>query len=116
VERPSGRWFGSPRGARLAAWAAALAVVVAVAAVVGNEPLRRARPWFPGLPPAVRGGVIPLAAAVILVALVALLSRRLGATRIEVVQAAFTFVVASFVVLTVVGVFFRGQGMALVMP
>jgi hypothetical protein len=50
------------------------------------------------------------------VALVAWASRRRGGTRIEVVQAAFTFVAASFVVLTVVGVFFRGQGMALVVP
>jgi hypothetical protein len=32
------------------------------------------------------------------------------------VQAAFTFALASFAVLTVVGVFFRGQGMALVLP
>ena len=64
----------------------------------------------------VRGGIIPLAVAVILVALVAWVSRRRGGTRIEGVQAAFTFVAASFVVLTVVGVFFRGQGMALVMP
>jgi quinol-cytochrome oxidoreductase complex cytochrome b subunit len=115
-ERPSGRWFGSPQGARLALAAASLAVVVTVAAVVANEPLRRTRPWFPGLPPAVRGGVFPLAVAVILVAVVAWASRRRGGSRLEVVQAAFTFVAASFVVLTVVGVFFRGQGMSLVMP
>ena len=115
-EHPSGRWFGSPRGARLALAAAALGAVVTVAAVVANEPLRRARPWFPGLPPAVRGGVIPLAVAVILVAIVAWVSRRRGGSRLETVQAAFTFVAASFVVLTVIGVFFRGQGMALVMP
>jgi len=114
--RPSGRWFGSPRGARLALAAAALAAIVTVAAVVANEPLRRARPWFPGLPPAVRGGAIPLASAVLLVALVAWVSRRRGGSRLEAVQAAFTFVAASFVVLTVIGVFFRGQGMALVMP
>jgi quinol-cytochrome oxidoreductase complex cytochrome b subunit len=115
-ERPSGRWFGSPRGARLALASAALAAVVTLAAVIANEPLRRARPWFPGLPPAVRGGVLPLAAAAVLVAGVAWVSRRRGGSRLEVVQAAFTFVAASFLVLTVVGVFFRGQGMALVMP
>ena len=115
-ERPSGRWFGSPRGARMALAAAALAAVVTVAAVVANEPLRRSRPWFPGLPAAVRGGIIPLAVAAILVALVAWVSRRRGGSRIEVVQAAFTFVAASFAVLTVIGVFFRGQGMALGRP
>jgi hypothetical protein len=116
AERPSGRWFGSAQGARLALAAAALAAVVTLAAVIANEPLRQGRTWFPGLPAAVRGGVLPLAVAAILVAGVAWASRRRGGSRLEVVQAAFTFVVASFVVLTVVGVFFRGQGMALVMP
>jgi quinol-cytochrome oxidoreductase complex cytochrome b subunit len=115
-ERPSGRWFGSPRGARLALGAAALAVVVTVGAVVANEPLRRAKPWLPGLPPAVRGGAIPLLVAAGLVALVAWAARRRGGTRLEAVQAAFTFVAVSFAVLTVVGVVFRGQGMALVIP
>jgi quinol-cytochrome oxidoreductase complex cytochrome b subunit len=115
-ERPSGRWFGSPRGARLALGAAVAAAVVTAFAVIANEPLRRARPWFPGLPPAVRGGVVPLAIAALLVAGVAWASRRRGGTRLEAVQAAFTFVAASFLVLTVVGVFFRGQGMALVAP
>jgi hypothetical protein len=32
------------------------------------------------------------------------------------VQAAFTFALASLAVLTAVGVLFRGQGMALVLP
>ena len=47
---------------------------------------------------------------------VAWLSRRRGATRIESVQSAFTFALASFAVLTVVGVVFRGPGMALGLP
>jgi hypothetical protein len=51
-----------------------------------------------------------------LVAAVAWLARRRGATRGESVQAAFTFVLAAFVVLTLTGVFFRGQGMALTLP
>ena len=47
---------------------------------------------------------------------VAGLSRRRGASRQEAVQAAFTFALASFAVLTVVGVLFRGPGMALGLP
>jgi quinol-cytochrome oxidoreductase complex cytochrome b subunit len=115
-EAPSGRWFASPRGARLALAAAAVAAVLTVAAVVANEPLRRAPPWFPGVPPAVRGGVLPVLGVAILVAVVAWISRRRGATRLEAVQTVFTLAVVSFAVLTVVGVFFRGQGMALVLP
>jgi len=114
--RPSGRWFGTPQGARLAAGAALLGAGITLGAVLANEPLRRGPPWFPGVSPAIRGGVVPLAVAVLLVALVTWAARRRGGTRLEVVQAAFTFVAASFLVLTVVGIFFRGPGMALVLP
>jgi quinol-cytochrome oxidoreductase complex cytochrome b subunit len=116
AERPTGRWFGSARGARHALVAATVAILATATAVLANEPLRRARPWLPSLPPAVRQGLLPLAAAALVLAGVAWLSRRRGGTRIESVQAAFTFALASFAVLTVVGVFFRGQGMALVLP
>jgi hypothetical protein len=115
-ERPTGHWFGSARGARIALVSAVLAAAITLGAVVANEPLRRTPPWFPALPPAVRGGLVPLAVAALLVWLSGWLARRRGATRIESVQAAFTFAAASFLVLTVVGVFFRGQGMALVWP
>ncbi|MGA8890859.1 MAG: cytochrome b N-terminal domain-containing protein [Anaeromyxobacteraceae bacterium] len=116
ADRPTGRWFGSARGARHALLAAAAGGLLTAAMVVANEPLRRARPWFPAVPPAVRQGLLPLAAAALLLAGVAWLSRRRGGTRIESVQAASTFALASFVVLTAVGVFFRGQGMALSLP
>jgi quinol-cytochrome oxidoreductase complex cytochrome b subunit len=115
-EPPTGRWFGSARGARHAWVAAAVAAAGTAALVVANEPLRRAPPWLPGIPPVVRSGALPLAAMAILILGTAWLSRRRGATRIESVQSAFTFALASLLVLTLVGVFFRGQGMALVLP
>ena len=96
--------------------AAAVAAVGTAGVVVANEPLRRAPPWLPGLPPAVRSGLLPLAVMAILLLGAAWLSRRRGATRIESVQTAVSFALSSFGVLTLVGVFLRGQGMALVLP
>ena len=116
AEAPTGRWFGSPRGARHALVAALLAAALTFAAVLANEPLRRGKPWLPALPPAVRNGVLPLAVLALVLGLVSWLSRRRGGTRQEAVQAAFTFALASFAVLTLVGVFLRGPGMALVLP
>jgi quinol-cytochrome oxidoreductase complex cytochrome b subunit len=113
---PAGRWFGSRRGARIALVAAIAGTLLAKLAILADEPLRRAPPWFPGLPPAVRAGLLPALVAAGLVAAVAWLARRRGGSRQEAVQAAFTFVLAAFVVLTLTGVFFRGQGMALTMP
>ena len=114
--RPSGRWFGSPRGARHALVAAAVGALATAAAVVGNEPFRSAKPWFGSLPPVLRSIALPLVAGVFVLLAVAALARRRGASRQEAVQAAFTFALASFAVLTVVGVLFRGPGMALGWP
>jgi quinol-cytochrome oxidoreductase complex cytochrome b subunit len=115
-ETPSGRWFGSALGARHALVAGIVGALATAAAVLANEPLRRAPPWLPGIPPAVRSGALPLAVLTVLLLGVAWLSRRRGATRIESVQSAFTFALASLLVLTAVGVFLRGPGMALVLP
>jgi quinol-cytochrome oxidoreductase complex cytochrome b subunit len=113
---PTGRWFGSRRGARIAAVAGLAGLLLTTLAILADEPLRRAPPWFPQLPPAVRGGLLPALVAAGLVAAVAWLARRRGGTRPEVVQAAFTFLLAGLVVLTLAGLFFRGPGMALTMP
>ena len=115
-ERPSGRWFGSARGARHALVAAVSAALATAAAVVANEPFRTGKPWLGTMPAGVRSGALPLALAAMVLLGVAWLSRRRGASRQEAVQAAFTFALASFAVLTVVGVVFRGPGMALGLP
>ena len=114
--RPTGRWFGSARGARHALVAAVAALAAATGAVVAHEPLRRNASFLPGLPPLLRDGAFPALAAVLAVGLAGWLSRRRGATRPEAVQTAFTFAVVSFGVLTVVGVVFRGPGMGLAWP
>ncbi|BDG02351.1 cytochrome b N-terminal domain-containing protein [Anaeromyxobacter oryzae] len=114
--KTTGRWFESRRGARSAIGAAVAGAVLAAGAILVDEPLRRAPPWLPALAPAIRGGLLPVLAAAAAVAAVALLARRRGASRLEAVQAAFTFVLAAFAVLTVTGVLFRGQAMALAWP
>jgi len=114
--RPSGRWFESPRGARLALGAAVAGALLAAAGIAFSENVRRTPPWFPALPPAVRGGLFPTVAAAALVAALGLWARRRGATRLELVQTTFTLILAAFVLLTATGVFFRGAGMALAWP
>jgi hypothetical protein len=115
-ERPSGRWFISPRGARLAALAAVAGMLLTKVAILVDEPLRRAPPWLPQLAPAIRGGLLPTLGLAAVIASAGLLTRRRGASRQESIQAVFTLVLAAFVVLTLAGVLFRGQGMALTTP
>ena len=52
----------------------------------------------------------------LLAGLLAWLKRGTGATRNELVQAAFSALVTAFLVLTATGIWFRGEGMALVWP
>jgi len=116
-EAPSGEYFHSRTGARAAAAAAAAALVLTPLWVLADEGVRRGPAWLPFLPPAVRAGLLPvLAALLVFAATYAAARRALAATRLEAAQATFTFVVVAFVVLTVVGNAFRGAGMALVLP
>jgi len=116
-EAPSGLWFHSSRGRTAALAAAGLALVVVSAAVVLDEFVLHWARILPGLPPAVSTGLIPIALWGAVVAGLLLLLRILfRMSRIETVQALFTFLVTALFVLTVVGVLFRGQSMRLVWP
>jgi len=116
-EDASGIWFVSYRGRWLAARAAVLAVIVTAVAVVADEYVLDLPGWLPWLPTVITNGVLPLGllgAAAWLAA--RWLHRRLGATRNEVVLTAMVFLAVAFTVLTLVGVWFRGPGMALTWP
>ena len=76
-----------------------------------------ARAWLPSLPPAVRDRPRPPGARLRRCSRRSTVAARgCRRTRLEAVQALFTFVVVAFVVLTVIGSLFRGQGMALAWP
>ena len=113
-DEPSGAWFLSDRGWRAARIAALVAGTLTPVAVVLHEVVSRLSPggntWL-------TGGVIPL--AVIVAGGLGFLrasKTRLGLTRNETVQAAVVLGGTAFVVLTIVGIWFRGPGMSLVWP
>jgi quinol-cytochrome oxidoreductase complex cytochrome b subunit len=117
AEAPSGAYFHSRTGARAALAAAMVALVLAPAWVLADETVRRSPPWIPWLPQAVRNGLLPvLLACAILAGLYFAARRVMRTSRIEAVQALFTFVIVAFIVLTVTGTLFRGQGMVLAWP
>jgi quinol-cytochrome oxidoreductase complex cytochrome b subunit len=110
-DEPAGRWFLSATGRRTAALAAAAATVVTPLAVIADDLLAGGPSGF------VSGGVLPLAVAAGAVAgCYRLARRRYGASHNESVQAVVVLLAVAFAVLTVIGVWFRGEGMALVWP
>ena len=61
------------------------------------------------------GGCQPLAILLVII-LYSDLLKSFKFKKTEVYQAIFTFLFFSFVTLTIIGVFFRGEGMALIFP
>jgi quinol-cytochrome oxidoreductase complex cytochrome b subunit len=110
-DEPAGRWFLSPVGRTTATLAAAAALAATPLLVIADELLRG------GPSGSIVGGVLPLAVAAGAVAgCFRLAQRRYGASHNEAVQAVVVLVAVAFAVLTLIGVWFRGEGMALVWP
>ena len=110
----SGIWFASDRGRSLALRAVVTAAVLVPALVVLDEWALDFPGWLPWLPPIVSNGLLPLAIIGIGGWLgVRWLRRRQDATRYETMQTAAVFVGTAFLLLTAVGVWFRGEGMGL---
>lgn len=112
---PSASWFHSRQGRILTVWSAIAAVVLVPLAVTLDELVLHWAKILPGLPPLVSSGVVPFILwSVVCGSILFLLVRR--ASRIEAVQAIFSFVVTALIVLTVIGIFFRGESMRLAWP
>jgi quinol-cytochrome oxidoreductase complex cytochrome b subunit len=113
----SGNWFLSPKGRRMAAVAAAAALLLTPLWILVDEFLVGPGGWFPGTEPAISNGLLPFTALMAaIVAIYMLLKKYFVASKNETVQAIFVFFVVGFAVLTVTGVWFRGAGMALMWP
>jgi quinol-cytochrome oxidoreductase complex cytochrome b subunit len=108
----AGVWFRSHRGRRTALLAFIAASILTVAAVLLDEfQPGVAQTHSPGL---IRNGLLPFAllcgACAVLYGLVIKVFK---ASRSEAVQAVFTLLLTGFVILTLIGTWFRGSGMRL---
>ncbi|KPK04957.1 MAG: hypothetical protein AMS20_07735 [Gemmatimonas sp. SG8_28] len=113
-EDTSGIWFASHRGRVLARQAAVAALVLTPALVLLDEWVIDLPSLLPWLPAAISNGVIPVAIiGGALWAAARWLRMSRAATRYETMQTGFVFLGTAFLVLTAIGAWFRGEGMAL---
>jgi len=113
----AGVWFVSYEGRRMAVVAVVAAVIGTAAFILISEYLLHSTVWLSSLPPILGTGLIPF---IVLLAAIAgfmhFIRKRHSAGMDESIQTLFVLIVTAFIVLTITGIFFRGEGMGLVWP
>jgi quinol-cytochrome oxidoreductase complex cytochrome b subunit len=111
---PNGHWFISEQGKQSSKSTAIFAAVITVSGILFNEYVLNFEILLKGIPAVISNGIIPL---LILLGFMAGFYRfylkRFLLSKEELVQAVFVFIVVAFIVLTLTGIFFRGQDMEL---
>ncbi|MBK9121575.1 MAG: cytochrome b N-terminal domain-containing protein [Chloroflexi bacterium] len=112
-----GVWFRSTKGRRMAIAGALSALVAVPLLVVLDEYVIDLPAMLPTIPTLISNGWIPFAAVLLLViGYYEGVKRVFKATACEARLSVFVLLVVSFVLLTVIGIAFRGEGMALMLP
>jgi quinol-cytochrome oxidoreductase complex cytochrome b subunit len=112
-----GIWFLSGNGISSAKATVATGTIFTVLFITLSEVLPDPEALLPGVPPLLTTGLIPfLIMASTMWLFLKSLRMRLSLNRSELIQSVIVLMVASYAVLTVTGIFFRGEGMNLVWP
>lgn len=112
-----GIWFLSGSGVSSAKTSAAAGALFTLIFIAASEILPDPEALLPGVPPVVTTGIVPfLLLSSTLWLLMRYLRRRWSLNRSELIQSVIVLMVVSYAVLTITGIFFRGEGMNLVWP
>jgi quinol-cytochrome oxidoreductase complex cytochrome b subunit len=116
-EGNQGSWFHSSKGKRLTAQAAWLALIFTPLSVLLEDYVLHFEAWLPSVPKAISEGLIPMMLLLASFGIyLGFLKKRYKPTMIELIIALFTVFVVSYTVLTIIGIWFRGEGMQLMWP
>jgi hypothetical protein len=113
----SGTWFYSAKGRRMGIAAAVTALVLTLAFIIANEYFFDFEAWLPGVPTVISSGLIPV--SIVLAAVILFYQRvkkKYSASKNEAIQTLFILLLTGFIIITVIGMWFRGEGMALAWP
>jgi len=108
----SGIWFCSRKGRKTALIAVVVATIATIAAVLFDEFVISANTVGP--PNMINNGLLPFGIMLaVCIGFYFLIKKGFSATNNEAIQALFTLLMTAFVVLTIIGIWFRGTGMQL---
>jgi len=112
-ETITGIWFISKTGKKLSLISLFVAITTTPAYIVFDEYVIRTT----NSESLFGNGIITFVVlSLLIIGFAYLLRRKFNVSRAEIVQTLFIYLVSSFIVLTITGIFFRGEGMALTIP
>jgi quinol-cytochrome oxidoreductase complex cytochrome b subunit len=110
-------WFYSDNAKEAAKYASISAMILTPILVLMNEYLPKIETLLPSINSFITNGIVPL---IILLAVLwfyhKYVSKKFQLSTIEKVQTMFTFITTAFIILTLIGIFFRGVDMKLDFP
>ncbi|MCB2220143.1 MAG: cytochrome b N-terminal domain-containing protein [Bacteroidetes bacterium] len=116
-EGNQGTWFHSEKGKKLAIQAAWLSLLITPLIVLLEEYVLHFEVWLPSIPKFVSEGLVPMALLLTSFGIyLGILKKRYKPTITELIIALFTVFVVSYIVLTIIGIWFRGESMKLFWP
>ena len=116
-EPASGKWFHSEKGKDVSKLSAAFAAILTLTLVLLSEYLVNFESLFSVLPAFISNGIIPLVIYILIIYLYyKFISGKYKLSLTETVQAISVLLITSFIILTLIGIFFRGVDMALTFP
>jgi len=116
-EEHSAVWFHSDKAKETAKFSVISSSIITSLLVIINEYIPDFETLLPWLNPFISNGIIPLIILLIIVwYFYKYVSTKYKLTLIELVQTMFVFVITAFIILTIIGIFFRGVDMALTFP
>jgi quinol-cytochrome oxidoreductase complex cytochrome b subunit len=113
---PTGVWFGSERGWKLAIWTASAGALVTLSIILADNLLLHSGAAVTESTLVTRGLLPTVLLLALLACLYSLLAKKLKYTRAEAVMAGIILILVALTVCTVIGVWFRGAEMHLVWP
>jgi len=113
-EAPNGHWFISEKGKQSSINTAIFAAVITIAGILFNEYVLNFEILIKGVPAVISNGIVPLLILLLFMAgYYRFYLKKFRISREELVQAVFVFIIVAFIVLAIIGIFFRGKDMEL---
>ncbi|MBT8383896.1 MAG: cytochrome bc complex cytochrome b subunit [Ignavibacteriaceae bacterium] len=116
-EPATGKWFHSEKGKSSSKLSAVFAVILILSLVLLSEYVVNFELLLSALPASISNGLIPLAIFISIIYIYYIfIVRKYKLSRTEAVQAMFVILISSLIILTLIGIFFRGVDMELTFP